>query len=230
MRMSYIFYLLFIPLCIFLSGCNHNKDKKYKVKYYNREITIDGILEKQEWKSANSINGLSAPWDTVGLDETLFRSFCTDEFFYFCFNVKDTELIICDFEDELSVAKEDRVEIFFDGTSDMSQYYCIEIDPLGRILDYSAQYYRKFDEQWDFTQVKISSRIMPQGYVIEGSIPLRELRRLGLKESIYMGIFRADFRKAQTDDVVWYTWIIPQSTVADFHIPSALGICKFENL
>ena len=47
------------------------------------------------------------------------------------------------------MAKEDRVELFFSNLTTLSEYYCIEIDPLGRILDYSAKHNRKFDENWD---------------------------------------------------------------------------------
>jgi len=113
---------------------------------------------------ANSINGLSAPWDTVGYDKTLLRSFFSFKFFNFCFDVHDPIIITHDLQNELTVAKEDRVELFFNATSDMSQYYCIEMDSLGRFLDYSAHYNRKFDEKWDFNNVIIATNYTKQSF------------------------------------------------------------------
>lgn len=228
MKIPILFFLLFFQMYFINSGCSSTKEKSYRVKFVNKVITIDGVLERKEWVFVNSINGLSAPWDKVGYDKTLFKSFCSRKFFYFCFDVHDPIIITHNFDNELTVAREDRVELFFSATSDMSQYYCIEMDPLGRILDYSAQYYRKFDENWNFDNVIIATNFTGQGYVLEGCIPLEEFEKLKIKDSFLMGVFRADFISDKADDVIWYTWIEPDSKIADFHIPSSLGKCIFE--
>lgn len=194
----------------------------------DREIIIDGIIRKGEWESIDSIAGFSAPWTSTGYDQTVFKCFCSSTFFYFYFDVIDTTIITYDFKEELTVAKEDRVELFFSAKFDLNQYYCIEMDPLGHILDYSAKYYRKFDETWDFKQVNIAARITPHGYIVEGRISRSELEKLGIKESFHLGIFRADFKSNKTDDVVWYSWINSKSTTPDFHLPTALGICNLK--
>jgi len=195
----------------------------------NREIIIDGKIEAGEWESIDSIAGFSAPWSSIGNDQTVFKYFCSSAFFYFYFNVVDKTPITYDFKEELTVAKEDRVELFFSAKSNLSQYYCIEMDPFGHILDYSAQYYRKFNETWNFEQTKISAQIYSQGYIVEGRISLKELEKLGIKESFNLGIFRADFTSKKADDVVWYSWKDPKSSTPDFHIPSALGVCILKN-
>jgi hypothetical protein len=191
----------------------------------NRRIVVDGILEKKEWISVDSIAGFIDPWSSTGRDQTIFKYFCSDTSLYFCFDVIDKTMVTYDFIEELTLAYADRVELYFNGKSDMSQYFCIEMDPLGQILDYSAQYYRKFNVSWDFNNIDIASKFTPQGYVVEGRISLSELERLGIKESFRIGIFRADFRSKKTDDVVWYSWINPKSPTPDFHIPTSLGLC-----
>lgn len=229
MKILILLFMLFSQTYFINTGCGSDKDKPYEIKYVNKVITVDGVLEKKEWRSANPINGLYAPWDTVGYDKTFFRSFRSDRFFYFCFDVHDPIIITHNFENELTVAREDRVELFFSATSDMSQYYCIEMDPLGRILDYSARYYREFDERWDFDNVIIATNYTRNGYVLEGCIPLKVFEKLEIKDSFLMGVFRADFFNDKADDIIWYTWIDPDSKSPDFHIPSSLGKCIFVN-
>jgi hypothetical protein len=224
-----IFLFVFVTnICSIVHGQELSKSGSFNVINKIRNIIIDGILEKKEWTSIDSIAGLTAPWSSIGHDQTVFKSFCSDTFFYFCFNVVDKTITTYDFKDELTVTKEDRVELFFSATSDLSQYFCIEMDPLGRINDYSAQYYRKFDRLWNFKQVKITTQYTPQGYIVEGAISLSELKELGIKGSFFLGIFRADYKSTKTDDVVWYSWIDPKRPTPDFHIPAAFGICNLK--
>jgi hypothetical protein len=90
--------------------------------------------------------------------------------------VTDTTIITYDYKEELMVTKEDRVELFFSAKSDLSQNFWVEIDPLGHILDYSAQYYRKFDEIRDLHQVDVATQYTLEGYIIEGRISLSKLK------------------------------------------------------
>lgn len=199
------------------------------IKKIERDINVDGRIEAGEWASFDSIKGLCAPWSSVGSDQTVFKFFCSSSYLNFCFDVVDKTPITFDFVEELTVAKEDRVELFFSATPNLSKYYCIEMDPLGNILDYSAKYYRKFNEAWDFSQTKIATHIAPGGYLVEGRISLSELAKLGIQESFYLGIFRADYINKKTNEVIWYSWIDPGTDEPDFHIPSALGVCIIMN-
>jgi hypothetical protein len=221
-----VFFLVVLFSWAIADGQGHSKT--ISLVFSDREIIIDGLNKKGEWESIDSIAGFSAPWSSIGYDQTVFKCFCSNTFFYFYFDVIDNTIITYNFEEELTVAKEDRVELFFSAKSDLSKYYCIEMDPLGRKLDYSAQFYRKFEETWNFNQVDIAARITPDGYVVEGRIPLSELENLGIKESFYLGIFRADFTGKRTDEVNWYSWIDPKCSAPDFHIPTALGKCSMK--
>jgi hypothetical protein len=87
------------------------------------------------------------------------------------------------------------------------------------VLDYSAQFYRKFNEQWNFENVDIAASMRDSGYSVEGRISLDVLKNMGIISNFYLGVFRADFRRS--GEVTWYSWILPKSIEPDFHIPSA---------
>ncbi|MCE5345510.1 MAG: hypothetical protein LLG13_04365 [Bacteroidales bacterium] len=197
------------------------------VKKINRDIIVDGNFESKEWALVDSITGFLAPWSPVGKDRTVFKYFCSDTYFNFGFSVNDNTMTTCEIKEEYSVAGEDRVELYFNARPDWSEYYCVEMDPLGNKLDYIARYHRIFDFSWKFNKVDISAHYTPEGYVVEGRIPLSDLEKLGIKEFFYLAVFRADFWNGKEEDAIWYSWIKPQSETPDFHIPSSFGFCNF---
>src|SRR5690606_25365312 len=126
------------------------------------------------------------------------------------------------------VAKGDRVEIFFSTDLDLESYYCLEIRPDGKVLDYKASYYRNFDETWDFEGLQVGTKINDSGYTVEGRIPLSTLRDLGMvveEQFFYLGLFRAEFSSSGSGapEEKWISWMTPESAEADFHIPTAFG-------
>ena len=62
----------------------------------------------------------------------------------------------------------------------MGQYYCMEIDPSGHVMDYSASYYRKFDYEWNFKSLEICSIKDEKGYIVAGRLSVSELLELGI--------------------------------------------------
>ena len=93
----------------------------------------------------SGIDMLHAPWDGLE-DETRFRCFADDERFYFYYEVADSTLTLMNpYEGERTVDFEDRVEIFFSKDSVMTNYFCAEIDPLGRRIDYASSYRHPID-------------------------------------------------------------------------------------
>ena len=186
-------------------------------------MKVDGVIDEAEWEQAVSVENLVAPWEKNVLDKTKFQAFVSDDYFNFYFHVEDNTLTTVPFEKELSVASEDRVELFFSSDITLAKYYCIEMDPKGNILDYSAKHYREFDDKWDFKNKKIATKIMDGTYIVEGRILLEELNELGISDTFHLGIFRADFKSQKPDDVTWFSWIKPDSQDPDFHIPSAFG-------
>lgn len=172
-------------------------------------------------------HALFAPWDGLQ-DDTRFCCHSTADRFFFSFEVADSTLTLSDPAiGKRCVDTEDRVEIFLCPAKGMkSGYYCAEIDPCGRVMDYSAKYYRDFDFGWCFKTLKISSGITPWGYRVGGSIARDELKELGisLEGGFLIGVFRADFR--QDGSVNWYSLIPTGDEKPDFHKPDVLFKCR----
>ena len=167
------------------------------------------------------INTLHAPWD--GLDDnTLFRCFSDSEWFYFMYEVEDATItLVEDYQGEKDVEPEDRVEIFFSPREEMDIYWCAEIDPAGRVLDYESKYYRIMDYGWNFRTLEIATNIKEYGYTLWGKVSKEELRSLGVDLSNFrMGVFRADFRP--DGSVNWYSAVPTADKSPDFHKPDLL--------
>lgn len=167
------------------------------------------------------INTLHAPWD--GLDDnTLFRCFSDSEWFYFMYEVEDATItLVEDYQGEKDVEPEDRVEIFFSPREEMDIYWCAEMDPAGRVLDYESKYYRIMDYGWNFRTLEIATNIKENGYTLWGKVSKEELRSLGVDLSNFrMGVFRADFRP--DGSVNWYSAVPTEDKSPDFHKPDLL--------
>jgi hypothetical protein len=150
---------------------------------------------------------------------------------YIFYKAEDHNLVIKDsLNNEIDIASEDRVELFLSKDNTMEEYFCVEIDPLGRILDYRASYYRKFDDQWDVDGIQVASKIDSQSYQIEVAIPLKSIAEMGIdiSKDFYVGLFRADFENSVSGiKENWLSWVNPKITKPDFHVPEALGRFHF---
>ena len=136
------------------------------------------------------VQAFHAPWDHLS-NRNRFYSYSSEERFFFTFEVLDSTLTLTEpFTSEADVEPEDRVELFFSPTRGMNEYYCAEIDPKGRVLDYKARHYRQFDYSWNFTSLKVSTQLTPWGYRIGGSLLRSELEQLGcnLEKGFWMGL------------------------------------------
>lgn len=150
------------------------------------------------------------------------------------FDVSDPAVYIhVEKNDKSEVAASSRAEIFFRSDDRLDPYYCLEIDPLGRVLDYEGTYHRHFNEKWSWPKdhliVKTNRR--DDGYTLEFAISKVSLEKLGLlKEgTLQAGIFRADcVRTSGETEFKWISWENPDSKTPDFHIPSSFGLLQLE--
>ncbi len=171
---------------------------------------------------AAHIDGLYAPWDGLS-DDTKFRCASDGEQFVFFFEVRDSTLTLNpQFDSEATVEHEDRVEIFFSPTPDMASYWCAEIDPLGRVLDYAAHYPQKMDYDWNFESLLACGHSVEGGYVVRGQVSLSELGKMGITpaKKFWLGVFRADYHPDLS--VNWYSAIASDDPAPDFHKPNML--------
>jgi hypothetical protein len=179
-------------------------------------------------ESASALEDFCFPWLDRPCPWTSFRAVWNDEVLRFRFEVEDDDLVL-DETGELHAAAlgSDRVELFFATSADLSTpYYGAEMEPRGSVYDYEAIYHRKFNDTWSFEGLSFAGELLEGGYLLEGTIPLEELRALGCLKGNEMitGVYRAEFSHG-TDGVVqdWISWIDPQVEKPDFHVPSSFG-------
>ncbi len=224
-----------LPL-LFLTTWLYAQDEgayKYDVQRIGREIEIDGKGSDPLWEKALILTNFHLPWNEEIAQPTTFQALWSDYSLYFFYRVIDHDIIAPGSGlDERGVLPSDRIEIFFRQDSTMNPYYCLEMDPKGRVLDYDARYYREFDIEWDWPEngIEVRTAGFESGYTVEGKISMASLRELSLVDDdgiLEVGLFRGDFYHQEDRTVVrWITWVPPDVSKPDFHVPSAFGIIE----
>ena len=215
---------------VFLNGCDQIKQTVVELPVCESHITIDGTGE--DWTQEAFVSGLVAPWNDMIKDQTEVYLCHDKKNLYFLFKVKDNQLVYGTEEGEMSVNYSDRVELFISENKKMDTYYCAEIDPKAKVLDYKARFYRDFDFNWDFDRLITAATIQDDGYTVEGALALDWLQATGIlsdKGELFLGLYRGDASDpAKMETIVWLTWIIPDAQEPDFHIPSSLSQVRLQ--
>jgi hypothetical protein len=195
---------------------------------------LDGVLGEGEWPADRWESGLGFPWREEPAPGTSFVILADEGGLYFAFRVEDEDVVLLDgpAEDESLVARGDRVELFFARDPDLDDYYSLEIDPRGRVLDYRARHYRQFDFEWDCPGLEVAARLRPGGYDVEGRLTPSALDEMGVElepgASTLAGVFRGEFSHGEGEiiDEGWISWVDPGGPEPDFHVPSAFGCLR----
>lgn len=226
------FYIcLVVVFC--LVSCRSSQsvsDVLLDVPVAEKEIKVDG--DGKDWDSKPLVLGLTAPWNGPIKDSTVIYICHDKKNLYFLFKIKDDNLIYDDREGEEAVNYRDRAEIFLSKDEKLSTYFCAEIDPQAKVLDYEAHFYRDFNFEWDFKQLIVASQLENDGYVVEGALPIEWLKSSQLLSDdgeMFIGLYRANAIEPENDEsIVWCSWIVPDSKDPDFHIPSSLGKLRLQ--
>jgi hypothetical protein len=219
------------------------------------EIKLDGRADEPAWKKAPEEKHFVFPWKNSPAPATRFRALCDGTNFWFTFRVEDHDIVVLEnLRDEEDEVFEDRVEIYFSRDDHLNDYYCFEVDSRGRAFDYHGSYYRHLDTKWKFEGLETKACPLPNGYEVEGRIPLKNLASVlqipaiqpGAK--ILCGLYRAEFSHDRSGRPVdqkktlhnlgrkidgpppieeWISWVDPKVNDPDFHIPASLGWLKF---
>jgi len=218
----------------YLPGLTAQATSIYEVFRISDSIDINGKGDAALWEKAALLTDFSLPWNDQIAPPTSFRALWNDKSLYFLYKVIDHDIIAPGpIDNKRSVIYADRVELFFLAQGGMDPYYCLELDPIGRILDYEARMYRQFDLYWEWPEpdLKVRASIQEDGYTVEGEIRLSALRLMGILDDDNMmgvGLYRGDYHhvNAQKTSVRWIAWIDPKIEKPDFHIPSTFGTFK----
>jgi hypothetical protein len=211
-----------------------HKNKSYAVKQIAGELEITGKGDNPLWKKANELSDFSYPWEKEKAPVTKFRALHNDGWLFCLFDVSDDNITVhVDKNDKSEVGSSCRAEIFFRINDKLSPYYGLEMDPNARVMDYKAEFYRKFDSNWSWPagHLKIRSNKRKDGYTIELAISKSSLKELGLlkNKTLEAGLYRGDCQMVNdTCAFKWISWVKPDSATPDFHIPSSFGILQLE--
>jgi len=217
-------------------------------------IELDGRAAESAWAQAAAERHFVFPWKQALAPATEFRALWDDAHFYFTFRVQDADIFVLDrFRDEQDAVFEDRVEIYLCRDERMEGYFCFEVDSRGRAFDYRTQFYRQFDSTWDLPGLETKASPLPDGYEVEGRIPLRSFVALGFPAvrpgvRIRCGLYRAEFSHDRSGRPItpreslhnlgrqiegpppieeWMSWVDPKTKEPDFHVPASLGWLEF---
>ena len=207
--------------------------KTYKVKEINetpREVN------HQVWEKVNSLIDFSSPWDGHPIKKIDFKAYHNSDKIFFRFTVEDNEIYIHPSKNRNeSINNSDRVELFFRSDAHLNPYYCLEIDPTSRIMDFKAYPNKKFDFNWNWPSehIKVESNRNNNYFIVEIVISIQFLKDLSLLKDgfIETGIYRAKYNKVEKDTYkpTWITWVDPKTDTPNFHTPNSFGVLELEN-
>ena len=205
----------------------------YPVKKIDRKLFLTGKGDDHQWQQATALTEFHYPWEDEVAPPTIFKALHDEAWIYFLFVINDSDVNIRRRKDhKTEVAASSRAEIFFRTDDKLNPYYCLEMDPLGRVLDYKGNYHRKFDTDWSWPkgQLLISTEQRADGYSIELALSKKSLDDLGLlrDNTLQAGLFRANckFKSRDEEEFKWISWMHPDAKEPDFHIPSSFGILR----
>ncbi|MBZ4037523.1 carbohydrate-binding family 9-like protein [Flavobacterium sp. 17A] len=204
--------------------------KNYEVNSVEKgTLQINGFGDHPLWEKAAVLTDFISPWENHEPKKIELRALWDSENVFFYYKVWDNEVYIDKTDDTAeSIANSDRVEIFLRKDADLSPYYCFEIDPEPRILDFIAFPNRNFDYEWKWPEnhLQVKSNQNENYFTVEIAISIESLKQLKLLNgnTIEAGFYRAKYIKQnETYEPVWITWVNPNTPTPDFHIASSFG-------
>lgn len=229
--------------------------QKYRVQWVlEPKLVLDGQANEPAWRQAAVEKRFVFPWKQASAPGTEFRALCDETNLYFAFRVQDADIVVLErLRDEADEVFEDRIEVYLSRDDRMEDYFCFEVDSRGRVFDYRGAYYRRLDTKWQLAGLEAKAATLPEGYEIEGRIPLTSLAALGFPPiqpgvKIRCGLYRAEFSHDRSGRAVeqkqslhnlgrkvegpppieeWMSWVDPRTKEPDFHVPASLGWLEF---
>lgn len=182
------------------------------------------------WESAEVLNDFDYPWEKEKAPNTQFKALHDNEFVYFRFDVEDKNILTYQINnDKMEVGFSDRVEIFLAKDTALSSYFGLEIDSIGRVMDFKGSYHRNLAFDWTWPgSLDLNTSETGVGYSVEGRMSIKILKEFSLlnNDVMYVGLFRANCTELSNreDSIKWISWVDPKTSEPDFHLPEAFGI------
>ena len=156
-----------------LSSSLHS-EKKYKARMVKQPIKVDGKLNEHDWKQAvlisdfEDIEGASKPKPTF---RTTVKMMWDSQYLYIGAVLEEPHLWGTLKKHDDIIYRDHDFEVFIDPMGDGEQYFEIEINVLGTIMDlFMNKPYKKggtFDMEWNTTGIQ--SKIIANGTINDNS-------------------------------------------------------------
>ena len=176
-----------------------------------------------------------SPWDDEKLKKIEFKALWDEEYLFCSFKVEDSNVYIDTTDNSKnSIDSSDRVELFFRSNALLDPYYCLEIDPTPRLMDFNAKPNRAFNFNWNWSKndILIKSDIQKDFFTVEIAISLASLTQLDLLKDgkIETGIYRAKYNQQENGsyEPTWITWVNPNTETPNFHTQTSFGQLHLE--
>jgi hypothetical protein len=177
-----------------LEGSADSLPKRYEVLKTNKQIQVDGNIDKA-WKKAawssyfEDIEGSKKP---VPRFKTRVKMLWDDQYLYILAEMEEPHLWATLTKRDAIIFNDHDFEVFLDPNNDQEQYFEYEINALGTIMDlFMTKPYKKGGPMvmgWNSTgllsAVKLNgtlndNRDTDQGWIVEMAIPYKDLERPG---------------------------------------------------
>jgi len=234
--------------------------KGYEVQYTTRPPQIDGRIRPSEWRKAGWTGDFV---DITGKPElkpghrTRCRMLWDDDYLYIAARMEESDLWATLKERDAIIFHDNDFEIFIDPNNDTEQYFEIEVNAFGTVMDlFMNKPYRKggtYDIHWNGgmkTAVQIKGTIndnrdRDKYWTLEMAIPFKGLERPGRISRPTRGAsWRINFSRVQwkmEPDGIGYrkqkrpdgrnlpedNWVWAPIGVINMHIPENWGILTF---
>jgi len=211
--------------------------KNYNVNSIGEnELLITGKGDDLLWNKAEKLTDFISAWDDKEPTKIEFKSVWNETNLFFRFKVFDSQVHIDKKNDSNEcIGNSDRVELFFRTDEMLNPYYCLEIDPSPRVMDFMAYPNRNFNFDWNWPKkdLLVKSEIKKDYFIVEGAISLDSLKKFNLikDNKIETGIYRAKFNETKDSkfEPTWISWVNPKTATPDFHTASSFGVLTLKN-
>lgn len=210
--------------------------KNYNVNCIKRDtLILTGKGDDPLWNKAELLTDFVSPWDIKEPNKIEFKAMWDTKNLFFCFTVFDNVIHIDKTDNSFeSIGNSDRVELFFRTSASLNPYYCLEIDPTPRIMDFKAYPNKNFNFEWNWpiNDLTVKSQINSNNFTVEIAISIKSLNSLKLikENKIEAGIFRAKYKELENliFEPTWISWVNPNTENPNFHTPESFGVLNLK--
>ena len=251
-------FLLLVPVSILGFGCFIEAEgpKSYDALWTQGNVFVDGELSEEAW--------IAAPWTDEFVDilgtagppptfRTRAKILWNEEYLFVGAEMEEPHLWATLTDRDAIVYRDDDFEVFLDPDRDGQNYFEIEVNPLGTVLDlFLAKPYRQggtAEIQWDLPGLQVGVSLsgtlnnpsdIDEGWSVELAIPWAELEHPDLGDIWRINFSRVDwplevvqgaYQKAATPSPdnphPESNWVWSPQGIIDMHLPEMWGLVRF---